>query len=257
MRRLLLSGILLIFSTLASTAQQPVEMEVVRMSPSSGFVLPRFGTIYMEIAYRSDEPLRLQARAFANGASLDAGQAMNASIVQPAGRGKALVWISYSEPAAIDEIQVTAYDERWQPLAMLPVARPAQWLAKTADKRAETPEWVKALVEREKKLAEQYVAENPPEPDSFGDVLVSFMFISVPGYFILQVVAFLTLQGNWRRAALAPLLIMLPAVAHAIFALSAGSNMWPIVVIFAAPLGFLYLLLLSLLRGVRSASSFA
>ncbi len=257
MRLLLLSLALLIFPALATKAAEPVQMDVVRTSPSSGFVLPRYGTINMEIAYHSAEPLRLQARAYSNGVSLDAGQAMNASVVHPAGSGKALVWVSYSEPTAIDAIWVTAYDESWKALAVLEVERPAQWLAKTADKRAETPAWVKTLIAKETALAEQYLKEHPPEPDSWSDALVSFMFISVPGYFILQAVAFFTLQGGWRWAALAPLLIMVPAVGHAVLALSAGSNLWPVVVIFAAPLGFLYLLLLSLLKGVRSTLSFA
>ena len=81
MRRALSLVCLLAFWTLAAAAA-PVEIEVARMSPTTGFVLPRFGTIYLEIAYRSDQPLRLQARAYAKGKSLDAGQMMNASAVQ-------------------------------------------------------------------------------------------------------------------------------------------------------------------------------
>jgi hypothetical protein len=244
---------MLTFCALPAKAE-PVEIEVARMSPSSGFVLPRHGSIYMEIAYRSDQPIRLQARAYAKGQSLDAGQMMNASVAYPAGSGRALVWVAYNEPAVIDEIRVTAYDESWKPLSVLPVARPARWLAKAADKYSDPPEWVEALIAAEKEIAEQYRKDHPPEPDPWGNAAVAFMFLAVPGYFLLQAAALLILRGRWRWAGLAPLLIMIPASLHAAFALSAGSNLWPIVLIFAAPIGFLYLVALFGLRWMRSPS---
>ena len=257
MRRLLSLVCLLVFWTVAAAAE-PVQIEVVRMSPSSGFVLPRFGHLYMEVSYRSDQPLRLQARAFADGQSLDAGQMMNASAVHPAGSGRALVWVGYSEPAVIDEIRITAYDAKWQPLKTLPVARSAHWLAKSAQKRMNPPGWVEALIDAESRIAERYRNENPPAPDPLGEAILSFMLLAVPGYFILQGIALVTQRGRWRWAALAPLLVMAPAALHAVFALSAGSNLWPIVFIFTAPLGFLYLALLFALRWLRGGGpSFA
>jgi hypothetical protein len=252
MRRALSLVCLLAFWTLAAAAAQ-VQIEVVRMSPNSGFVLPRYGTIYMEIAYRSDQPLRLQARAYAKGKSLDTGQMMNASALHPAGSDKALVWVSYAEPAVIDEIRVTAYDDKWQALVTLPVARPAQWLNKTAEKRVEPPQWVEALIAEEKRIAEQYRKDNPPEPDPLGDAFVTFMFLAVPGYFVLQAAALLTQRGRWRWAGIAPLLIMVPATLHAVLALSAGSNLWPIVMIFAAPIGFVYLVAFFAVRWLRGS----
>ncbi len=240
--------LLLFVCAVAASAASSVTMEVTRTSPSSGFVLPRDGTIYMEVTYRADQPLRLQARAFKDGKSLDAGQRMNASAVHPAGTGKALVWVSYGEAAVIDEVRLTAYDEGWQPLLTLAVARPAQWLAKSAQKRADPPEWVHGLIAAEQRIAEQYRKDHPPQPDPWGDAMIAFMFLAVPGYFVLQAAAVFTQRGRWRWAALAPLLITAPAALHAMLALSAGSNLWPIVFIFAAPLGFLYLALLFAFR---------
>lgn len=256
MGRLLPLALLFLACTIGASAAA-VQMEVARMSPSSGFVLPRSGTIYMEIAYRADQPIRLQARAFAKGMSLDAGQMMNASVVHPAGGGRALVWVSYSEPALIDEIRVTAYDEKWQPLTTLPVVRPAEWLAKPAERQAAKPDWVEALIQAERKIAEQYRKDNPPEPDPMGDLMVVFMFLAIPGYFVLQAAALLTQSGGWRLAGMAPLLVMAPATLHAVFALAAGSNIWPIVLIFAAPIGFLYLVAFFIVRMLRSRLSFA
>jgi hypothetical protein len=55
-------------------------------------------------------------------------------------------------------------------------------------------------------------------------------------------------NGRWRIAALVPLFVFVPALLNSVFAFSQGSNMWPIVLIFLAPLGFLYLLPLGLAR---------
>ena len=247
-------SILLLAWLCAAAAADPVELSVARMSPSSGFVLVRDGTIYMQIAYRSDQPVRLQARAFAGGSSLDKGQKMNASVTHPAGSGRALVWVSFTAPAVIDEIRVTAYDDRWQPLSTLSVPRPAEWLGKPAETYRAPPEWVTELMEEEKRIAEQYRKDNPQQPDLLGGLFVAFVFLTVPGYFILQGMALLTQRGRWRWASIAPLLIMAPAAVHAVLALNAGSNLWPILVIFAAPIGFLYLAALLGLRWLRGAS---
>ncbi len=255
MTRLSLLTLLFFVCAAAAGAASSVSMEVTRTSPSSGFVLPRDGTIYMEVAYRADQPLRLQARAFKGGKSLDAGQRMNASALHPAGAGKALVWVSYGEAAVIDEVRVTAYDENWQPLLILVVARPAQWLTKSAQKRSDPPEWVRGLIAAEQRIAEQYRKDHPPQSHPWGDAMVAFIFLAVPGYFVLQVAALVTQRGRWWWAALAPLLIMAPAALHAMLALSAGSNLWPIVFIFAAPLGFLYLALLFALRLLRRGAA--
>ena len=56
---------------------------------------------------------------------------------------------------------------------------------------------------------------------------------------------------------MAPLLIMVPATLHAVLALSAGSNLWPIVLIFAAPIGFVYLVAFFVVRWLRGNPSYA
>src|SRR5690606_12520398 len=115
-----------------------------------------------------------------------------------------------------------------------------------------------SLIDAENRIAEQYRIDNPPAPDPLGYAFVSFIFLAVPGYFILQAIAIVTQRGRWRWAALAPLLIMAPAALHAVFALSGGSNLWPLVFIFAAPFGVLYLALLFALCWVRGGGhSFA
>ena len=79
--------------------------------------------------------------------------------------------------------------------------------------------------------------------------------MTLPGYFVLQVLLALRYSGRWRIAALAPLLVMIPAVVHAASALQAGSNLWPIVVIFTAPFAFLYLCGLAATRWVIAVAA--
>ena len=77
-----------------------------------------------------------------------------------------------------------------------------------------------------------------------GQVIMAF----TPLYFILQILFPLAFRGGWRIAALAPLIGFVPALIISLQAFSQNSNLWPIAVIFFAPLGCLYLLLLAAAR---------
>ena len=74
-----------------------------------------------------------------------------------------------------------------------------------------------------------------------GSVLAEAVFLAVPAYFVLQPLAAIRLKGGWKVAALAPLLLAIPAALWSLYALSQGSNVWPLVFIFFTPLGTLYL----------------
>jgi hypothetical protein len=80
----------------------------------------------------------------------------------------------------------------------------------------------------------------------------SVIMLFLPAYLILQIWFGYAWHGLWRIAALVPLFVFVPALLYSVFAFSQGSNLWPIVLIFLAPLGFLYLLLLGLARLVAS-----
>jgi hypothetical protein len=80
------------------------------------------------------------------------------------------------------------------------------------------------------------------------DILLDALFWGFPVYLVLQGYTAWTWEGGWRRAALAPLLVMVPLVAFAILAAAAQSNLFPLFVIFASPPAVLYLLALG---GVR------
>jgi hypothetical protein len=79
---------------------------------------------------------------------------------------------------------------------------------------------------------------------SLGEVIMAF----TPLYFILQMWFPLAFRGRWRVAALVPLIGFVPALIICLDALSHNSNLWPIVLIFFAPLGCFYLLALGAAR---------
>ena len=88
--------------------------------------------------------------------------------------------------------------------------------------------------------------------DIVGDVLGEAIFLAVPAYFVLQPWAAIRLNGGWRVAALVPLVFAIPSVAWSFYALSQGSNLCPLVFIFFAPLGTVYLVILLLISYYRS-----
>ncbi len=82
--------------------------------------------------------------------------------------------------------------------------------------------------------------------------LIGLAFVlMVPAYFILQAVMLTRYRGRWRLAAASPLAIMAPALVVSLFALAAGSNLWPLITIFAAPLCCIVLLVVGGVRGFR------
>jgi hypothetical protein len=63
----------------------------------------------------------------------------------------------------------------------------------------------------------------------------------VPGYFFLQPAALWRWRGGWRKAAWAPLALVIPALFFSLYALGQDSNLWPLTLIFSAMIGSVYL----------------
>lgn len=67
------------------------------------------------------------------------------------------------------------------------------------------------------------------------ELIGELLMLSVPGYFILQFWLAYSWKGRWWYAALIPLLAIGPAMIFSAFALSKGSNLWPLTVVLLAP----------------------
>jgi hypothetical protein len=87
------------------------------------------------------------------------------------------------------------------------------------------------------------------------DWLGLIVIAGVPLYFVLQSWLAYSWVGRWRIASLMPLIAIGPAIAFSLFALSHGSNLWPLTVIFLAPLGLIYLLIVCAIRAVAHRST--
>jgi hypothetical protein len=76
---------------------------------------------------------------------------------------------------------------------------------------------------------------------------VDLIFLSVPGYFLLQAALTFWTRRGWRIASLVPAAAMLPILTVTVLAFAAQSNLWPIPLLMAAPVAFLYLVFLCVL----------
>jgi hypothetical protein len=76
---------------------------------------------------------------------------------------------------------------------------------------------------------------------TMGALLGLLITLMVPAYFVLQPLALFRMSGKWRIAAAAPLARAIPAAADCLYALAQDSNLWPLIFIFFAPIGTLYL----------------
>jgi hypothetical protein len=77
-----------------------------------------------------------------------------------------------------------------------------------------------------------------------GGLVIALGFGSAIAYPRLQYTAIRQMRGAWRGASLVPLIIMAAVGMVTARALAEGSNLWPLVLIFVAPLATLYLVAL-------------
>jgi len=74
------------------------------------------------------------------------------------------------------------------------------------------------------------------------------LILAGPVYFFLQLLMAVRYRGRWLVLSLLPLLIMVPLAVHAGMAFAAGSNLWPMLLILAAPVACIYLLGLAVVK---------
>jgi hypothetical protein len=74
------------------------------------------------------------------------------------------------------------------------------------------------------------------------------LILAGPAYFFLQLLTAVRYRGRWLALSLVPLLLMVPLGVHAGMAFAAGSNLWPMLLILAAPLACIYLLGLAVVK---------
>jgi hypothetical protein len=226
-------------------AMAAVRVSITDVSPASPIALSARTSLYARVVYDSDQPLKLQAAGWRGGREVKAAMC-NASQTYPAGHGVGLVWVAYDAGGRIDQIRAVAYDNRWRPVTEASVPVKVEWVTQ-ARPAAEAP-WVRELGNEQTRVISQGAQNYMSGPLGWVlDVLVMAMLLSVPGYPVLQIIAFWRLRGAARLFSAVPLIVMLPTYAFCLYALSRESNLWPIWAIFLSPPMALYEIILFLI----------
>ncbi len=82
-------------------------------------------------------------------------------------------------------------------------------------------------------------------------MLVDLLWLSVLAYLVLPVVVIVKARGLLRWVAAVPLLAMVPIVILTAIALAQQSNLWPILLLFAAPVALVYVLVVAIFQWAR------
>jgi hypothetical protein len=203
-----------------------------------------YDPFYVRLAYRSMRPLILRAEGLVGGKPLPG--MTNGQHPVPAGSGETMAWIAYPAGTAIDGIRIHILDDRSRPIGFFDTSARLQWDAGPRRERGQRADWAMRMSDSEQRSWSEAAAASSMGEDWLG---LGFM-AGVPLYFVLQVWLPVAWRGRWRIAALLPLLALAPATVFSLFALTQGSNLWPITVVLLAPLGLIYLLLLCGVRAV-------
>ena len=69
---------------------------------------------------------------------------------------------------------------------------------------------------------------------------LDLLWLAVPAYIILQILALAWTAGKDRLWSAAPLVIMVPVFIYTIIGLVLQHNLWPLVLLFSSPVAMLY-----------------
>lgn len=228
-----------------------VSVRVMETDPVSPATLGHWEQYYLRIAYETDRPVRVRAEAYSAGKPVPSTN--SGSPRYGTGAGEALFWIAYTKPARVDRIVVSAEDEKTQkPVAQAELAVNLTWTGQKTAAQRPKPEWAVRLQAERDRLQKEAMREYANRPQPWWEpVLFMAAMWSIPLYFIVQVVLLARWRGGWRIAAAVPAVPMLLILGHAILALFAGSNIFPIFLVFTCLPALVYLLVLIALRRFR------
>jgi hypothetical protein len=237
----------------ASPAAAGARIQVIATDPASPAVLGAWHRFSVRISYVADEPIRVRGETFSKGRKVTS--ATSGSPVYAPGTGEGMFWFAYTEAALVDRIVLTAYAERGEAhLAEAALDVRLRWTGERTGPPA-SAEWVQRMdAEAERRHREAHAAYmNRPTPAWQWVPLLALMW-SPLAYLVAQIVVPRGVSGRWRAAALAPLAPMAIVLLYTVAAYRAGSNLFPLVLIFTSPVAFLYLVVLAVLhRSLPSA----
>ena len=251
-----LTSLLFLAASVSHAQADANSVGAVATDPASPAALNKFDKLNFRIGYSSDRPVRVRVDPFYNGKR---APAMNGGIVTyDAGDGEAYFWISFNDAVRIDRADVILLDDATgKTIATATEVLDVSWSGVATGTIRSDADWAQRLEEDVQRRAKEDSVRRDAKRrasggaffDAVGDLAVVAAEWMVPGYFILQAVALFRWKGGWRLAALLPLLPMALLLAYVYYAtVIRDSNIAPVVIFFAAPVGFIYLALLWLLR---------
>ena len=251
LRRIL--SLVFLFS-IPQAAAGEVRIHVIETDPPAPATLGHWEQFHLHIGYETDRPIRIYVEAFFGNQRMPS--MTGGSPLYHPGSGETDVWIAYTEPVRVDKIVVRAEDKGTRVgQAEIPVG--LAWTGIKQPSSRQPAPWVERFrVENERRhKAEHDAYRNRPEP-WWENALFFLLPWAVPGYFILQIALLRRYRGGWRGAAAVPAVPMAGVLIYTVFALLAGSNLFPLVLIFTSPFALLYLLGLMVVRRVALRNSY-
>ena len=251
-RRVLLGALLaLLLPPAAALPSEPAPtLRVIDSDPGQGATLGAGEPLYLRVRYRSAMPLRILVSGHYR-REVVRGFRQDSEELFPAGDREATVWLAYPRDATIDEVRIKAWNANAARVAVADFPMAAKWTSAAgsgAGARRAAKSWVADLSPGQRqRMAEPWSAAS--EPGGFDPF--ELIFLCVPGYLLLQASLTFWTSGGWRKASLVPAVIMGPVLAYTVLAAAAQSNLWPLLMLFTAPLAFLYLLALSVILLLR------
>jgi hypothetical protein len=249
-----------ILMLVAAFARAEPQVSIVAIDPADGAALAVNQSLYVRIAYRTDEPSRLWARPFFQGRQIE--QAMTNASEQFTGSGEALGWFALIEPANVDEIRIIAgggepYRER------VVASQPVQfrWGDAASSAAAGSPQWVGDLTSaadaRERERAAQRASEPVRASDAalFSGFMLTILAVAVAGIG-LPIWSLRKWRNGWRIAAALPLIAVAFVVLRIIVDTArdpTSHNLWPFEIVMVSALSLVTIAVLKVLRRFMGA----
>ncbi|MGH7233617.1 MAG: hypothetical protein ACREJU_19985 [Nitrospiraceae bacterium] len=245
-----------VFALFLLVAPSPIaaaepRVQVIETAPSSPATLGHWEPFHLRIGYVADRAIRVRANAFFQNKQVTS--ISSGSPRYEPGTEEAYVWLAYTEAARVDKILVTAEDDATRkPLAQTELPVDLTWTG-IKQPMASRPyaDWVERMrAENERRSKAETVAYmNRPAPWWEGGLSLALIWAG-PFYFVMQVALLKRFREGWRRAAAVPAVPMVGVLIYTVYAFLAGSNLFPLILIFTAPFALLYLLGLIVVRHV-------
>jgi hypothetical protein len=228
---------------LSARLQAQNSVRVAETWPVSPATLAKSEPFNLRVHYDApNRVIRVRAEAFFQGNRVP-GVNSGSPEMGP-GSGEALFWFAYDSATRVDRIVVHLDGPRGDTLATTTLDVNATWTG-APDPHAPKPEWVTTL-EREQnaRISEELKAFQEGPMMWFGAALIAIMPMTVIAFLLLQTIALWKWRGTWRIAALASAIPMAIVLIYTIVAAAAGSNLFPLVLLFSSPPALIYLLVM-------------